>query len=77
MRTAYYLYMNDVPYDVFYQRDHPTRFQNAIIVLRNTTKYNTPESVLDFFKLSSVYDPQTAQLIFEYGPLDVFSVPAR
>jgi 4-amino-4-deoxy-L-arabinose transferase-like glycosyltransferase len=77
MRTAYYLFMNTVPYDVFYQRDHPTQFQNAIIVLRNNTKYNTPESVLDFFKLTTAFDSQTAQLIFEYGPLNVFSVPAK
>lgn len=77
MRTAYYLFMNDVPYSVFYQRDHPEKFQRAIIVLRNSTRYNTPESVLDFFQLASSYDPQAAQLIFEYGPLNVFSVAAK
>jgi 4-amino-4-deoxy-L-arabinose transferase-like glycosyltransferase len=77
MRTAYYLFMNDVPYDVFYQRDHPTKFQNALIVLRNNSKYNTPASILDFFQLTSNYDAQTAQLIFTYGPLNIFSVPAK
>ena len=77
MRTAYYLFMNGVPYDVFYQRDHPTKFSTAIIVVRNNTKYNTPESVLDFFKLTAGYDPQVAQLIFTYGSLNIFSVPAK
>ena len=76
-RTAYYLYMDGVPYDVFYQRDHPSAIENAIIILRTNSKYNTPESVTDFFKLTSDLDLQRAELIFEYGPLNVFSIPLK
>ena len=76
-RTAYYLYMNGVPYEVFYQRDHPVEIQNAIIILRTTSEYNTPESVTDFFQLTSRLDLQRAEFLFEYGPLNIFSVPAK
>jgi hypothetical protein len=74
---AYYLYMNDVPYDMFYQRDHPVQIQNALIVLRENTKYKTPESVLEFYNLSSNFDLQTAKVIYKYGPLNIFSVPSK
>jgi hypothetical protein len=77
IQTAYYLYMNGVPYEVFYQRDHPVKVQNAVIVLRTTSKYNTPESVLDFYKITDDFDLASARLIFEYGPLNIFSIPAR
>ena len=75
--TAYYLYMNNVTYDVFYQRAHPVRIQNALIVLRVNTNYKTPESVLDFYQLASNFDLQTSKLVYQYGPLNIFSVSAR
>jgi 4-amino-4-deoxy-L-arabinose transferase-like glycosyltransferase len=75
--TAYYLYMNGVPYHVFYQRDHPVQIQNALIVLRVNTRYKTSESVLDFYKLTSNFDLRAARLIYTYGPLHIFSVPAK
>ncbi len=75
--TAYYLYINNISYDVFYQRDHPVQIQNALIVLRTNSRYNTPESVLDFYKLTTSFDLQTVQLIYEYGPVSIFSIPAR
>jgi len=76
-RTAYYLYMNGVPYDVFYERDHPVDIQNAIIILRTNSEYSSPESVTDFFNVTSNLDLPRAELLFEYGPLNVFSVPAK
>jgi len=77
IETAYYLYINGIPYSVFYQRDHPIQIQNALIVLRTNSKYNTPESVLDFYKLTSSFDLQTVKLVYEYGPLNIFSVSAK
>ncbi len=74
---AYYLYMHNVPYDVFYQRDHPTQIQNALIVLRENTRYKTADTVLDFYNLGANFDLQTAKLMYQYGPLKVFAVPAR
>jgi hypothetical protein len=76
IQTAYYLYMYGIPYDVFYQRDHPAKVQNAVIVLRKNSKYNTPESVLDFYKVTGNFDPASAQLLYQYGPVLVFSIPS-
>ncbi len=77
IQTAYYLYMYGVPYDVFYQRDHPVPVENAVVVLRTNSKYNTPEEVLKFFKISENFDLSLAKLVYEYGPIQVFSIPAR
>jgi hypothetical protein len=77
IQTAYYLYLNGVPYDVFYQRDHPVPIENAVVVLRVNSKYNTPEEVLKFFKVAENFDPASAQLVYEYGPVQVFSIPLK
>ncbi len=77
LRTAYYLYINGIPYDVFYQRDNPVKIRNALVVLRTTSKYNTPESLLDFYNITSQFDLQAARLVFEYGPLSIISIPAK
>ena len=77
IQTAYYLLMGGVPYDVFYQRDHPVEVQNAVVVLRTNSKYNTPERVLDFYKITDEFDLASTRLIFEYGPLQIFSIPAE
>jgi uncharacterized membrane protein len=77
MRTAYYLKINNVPYDVFYQRDHPVEIQDAIVLVRKTESYDTPQSVLDFFKLTNNLSMKLAKVVFEYGPLQVYSIPAK
>jgi hypothetical protein len=77
IQTAYYLYMYGVPYDVFYQRDHPVDIRNAVVVLRRNSKYNTPETVLDYYKIAEDFDMASAQLMYQYGPILVFSLPAR
>ena len=77
IQTAYYLYLYGVPYDVFYQRDHPVPVENAVVVLRTNSKYNTPEAVLKFYKITEQFDLASAQLVYEYGPVQVFSIPAK
>jgi 4-amino-4-deoxy-L-arabinose transferase-like glycosyltransferase len=77
MQLAYYLYMNSIPYSVFYQRDHPSQVENALIVLRKNTKYNTPQRVLEFYNSTSHFDLGSAVLVYEYGPLNIFSVPSN
>jgi hypothetical protein len=77
IRTAYYSIINGIPFDRFYQRDHPVRIQNALVLLRKNSKYNTPQKVLDFFKLGSALDLSSAELVFEYGKLQIYSIPAR
>ncbi len=77
MRTAYYLYIYGIPYDVFYHKGHPVQIKNALIVLRTNSKYNTPETVLDFYGLTSNFDLSASKLVFEYGPLNIFSAPSK
>jgi hypothetical protein len=77
IQTAYYLYLHGIPYDVFYQRDHPVPLENAVVVLRTNSKYDTPEAVLNFYKIAESFDLSLAQPVFEYGPVQVFSVPAK
>ena len=77
IQTAYYLYLYGIPYEFFYQRDHPVPVENAVIVLRTNSKYNTPEGVLEFYKIAENFDLSSAQLVYEYGPVQVFSVPAK
>ncbi len=74
IQTAYYLHMNGVSYDVFYRRDHPEPVENAILLLRTGTRYNSPESLLDFYKLTPDIDPGSFRQIYEYGPVHVYSV---
>lgn len=77
IRTAYYLYINGISYDVFYQRDNPSEVRNALVILRTTSKYNTPESVLEFYQLTPEFDLEATRLTFEYGPLRIYSITAR
>ncbi len=77
IQTAYYLFLQGIPYEVFYQRDHPAAVEKAVIVLRTNSKYNTPEEVLKFFQVTENFDLASAQLVYEYGPVQVFSIPAK
>jgi len=77
IQTAYYLKINGVPYDVFYQRDHPVEIQNALVLVRTTETYNTPQSILEFFNLTTALDAASAELVFVYGPLQVYSIPPK
>ncbi|HSG44740.1 MAG TPA: glycosyltransferase family 39 protein [Anaerolineales bacterium] len=79
IRTAYYLKINGVSYDFFYQRDHPVEIQNAMVLVRTHGEYNinTLEKVLDFYKLTSKLDVSSTQQVFEYGPLFIYSIPAN
>jgi hypothetical protein len=77
MRTAYYLKIDAVPYDVFYQRDHPADFQNALVITRHREELNTPEEVVGFFQLLPRLDMASAALVYEYGELQIYSIPAN
>ena len=77
IQTAYYLYMYGVPYEVFYQRDRPVQVENAVIVLRTNSKYNTPRRVLEYFGIADNFDFSARVRVFEYGPVRVVTVPAK
>jgi hypothetical protein len=77
IQTAYYLNLHGIPFDRFYKRDQPVAFQNALVMLRQNSKYKTPESVADFFKLDQTLDLSAAELVFEYASVQVYSIPTK
>ncbi|HEY3476220.1 MAG TPA: hypothetical protein VGK56_16515, partial [Anaerolineales bacterium] len=77
IQTAYYLSLRGISFDRFYQRDHPVEIQNALVMLRENSKYKTPESVVQFFQLDQVLDLSAAELVFEYASVQIYSIPAR
>lgn len=77
IQTAYYLNLHGIPFDRFYKRDHPVPVQNALVLLRENSKYKTPESVVTFFKLDQTLDLSAAELVFEYASVQIYSIPAK
>ena len=77
IQTAYYLSLHGISFDRFYKRDHPVRIQNALVMLRDNSRYKTPESVVEFFKLDGALDLSAAELVFEYASVQIYSIPAR
>ncbi len=77
IQTAYYLSLHGISFDRFYKRDHPVEIENALVMLRENSKYKTPESVVKFFKLDQDLDLSAAELVFEYASVQIYSVPAR
>ena len=77
IQTAYYLSLHGIPFDRFYKRDHPVEIQNALVMLRENSKYKTPESVVKFFKLDESLDLSAAELVFEYASVQIYSIPAK
>lgn len=77
IQTAYYLSLHDIPFERFYRRDHPVEIEHALVLVRKNARHKTPESVVDFFQLDQQLDIHTAELVFEYANVQVYSVQAR
>jgi hypothetical protein len=77
IQAAYYLNLHGISFDRFYKQDHPVEFENALVMLRQNSKYKTPESVVDFFKLDQALDLSAAELVFEYASVQIYSIPVR
>jgi len=79
IQTAYYLKIKGVPYEIFYQRDHPVEIRNAMVLVRTRGEYgfDTLDKVLDFYDLTPNLDVDSQQQVFDYGPLFIYSLPAK
>jgi hypothetical protein len=77
IQTAYYLSLHNIPFERFYQRDHPVKIQNALVMSRGNSKYKTPEGVVHFFKLDQVLDLSKSELVYEYASVQIYSIPAK
>jgi hypothetical protein len=53
------------------------QIQNALVMLRENSKYKTPESVVNFFKLDKALDVGAAELVYEYASVQIYSIPAK
>jgi hypothetical protein len=51
--------------------------QNALVMVRQNSKYKTPESVVDFFKLDQALDLSKSKLVYEYASVQIYSIPAK
>jgi hypothetical protein len=49
----------------------------VLVRTRGESNLNTLEKVLDFYKLTSKLDVASGQQVFEYGPLFIYSIPAK
>jgi len=78
LQTAYYLKLLGVPYDVFYQRGHPTPIDNALVVIRSESqgKIKTLDRLIEVFNLETVLDVEKGNVVFENKSLQIISIPA-
>jgi hypothetical protein len=80
IQTAYYLKINGIPYDFFYQRDHPVKIQNAMVLVRTRGGdygFDTLDKVVDFYNLAPILNMASGEQVFDYGPLFIYSIPAK
>ena len=77
IQTAYYLSRHDIPFERFYRRDHPVEIQHALVLVRKNARHKTPESVVSFFELEQMLISSSAELVFEYANVQIYSVQAK
>jgi len=77
IQTAYYLKINGIPFERFYKRDQPVEIKNALVLVRKNAKHNTPQNVLEFYKLTPKLNLVELEFLYEYGQVQVYSVPAK
>ncbi len=77
IQTAYYLVIQGIPFERFYQPGRPAPVQNVLVVLRTNSKKDTPRKVLDFYRLAPEFDLSAGLLVYEYGPVQVYSIPPK
>jgi hypothetical protein len=72
---AYHLKILGVSYEVFYQEKTSWNFK-CTGGSSYTGKFDTPAKVIESYQLLSQLDPSDAELVFEYGDLQVYSIQA-
>lgn len=79
LQTAYYLKLLGVQYEVFQLRGGVLEKENALIILRSRGegKIKTLDGLLEAFKLENALNIAAGKMVFEYGPLQIISIPAN
>ena len=75
IQVGYYLKMNGIPFDRFYDRDRKGEIKHAMVIVADRSKFPTLQSVIDFQGLQDILDINRAELIYEYKRILVYSVP--
>jgi len=75
IQVGYYLVQEGVPFSKFFDKVQRGEIKHAIIILSSHSKFPTVQSVVDFQLLQTTLDVTRAELLYEHGYLQVYSVP--
>ena len=75
IQAGYYLTIQKIPFDRFYDRDRKGDIKHAIVLVADRSKFPSLESVVEFQQLQGILDTGKAELIHQYKRMSVYSVP--
>ncbi len=75
IQAGYYLTIQKVPFERFYNRDRKGDIKHAIVLVADRSKFPSLESVVEFQQLKGILDTSRAELIHQYKRMSVYSVP--
>jgi hypothetical protein len=75
IQAGYYLTIQKIPFDRFYDRDRKGGIKHAIVLVADRSKFPSLQSVVEFQQLQGILDTGRAELIHQYKRMSVYSVP--
>ncbi len=75
IQVGYYLQMDGIPFNRFYDRDRKGNIKHAMVIVADRSKFPTLQSVIDFQRLQNILDINQAELVYQYKRILVYSVP--
>lgn len=77
IQVSYYLMMNGISYNRFYDRDRPEPITQAWVIVVNKSKFPAIENVLAFQRVDDELDADPAASIFSYKRLTIYEVSTK
>jgi 4-amino-4-deoxy-L-arabinose transferase-like glycosyltransferase len=75
IQAGYYLTIDKIPFERFYDRDRKGEIKHAIVLVADRSRFPTLQSVVEFQHLQEILDTSKAELIHQYKRMMVYSVP--
>ena len=75
IQAGYYLTIQKIPFERFYDRDRKGDIKHAIVLVADRSKFPSLQSVVEFQQLQGILDTGKAELIHQYKRMSVYSVP--
>ena len=75
IQAGYYLTIQKIPFERFYDRDRRGDIKHAIVLVADRSKFPSLQSVVEFQQLQGILDTGKAELIHQYKRMSVYSVP--